>query len=226
MRETENEFMKLFLQNPNENIGLAAQLKKGEWLNDDGILKFAYLLACKKGKTLSDVRIIGPCLLEVMLKSFHKDLKLTESEKERRMARNIKNYRCNFEPDVPLIIIPIHYADHWSLLYWRREPGKWYTMDSLGRYHSERYIYTLNILHERGYLPIEMFQQAGGMDCNKIQRIEGLKRQPGGWECGTYVLLYILILLEAPNDRALQNSVNLLSERNREKLTKKLLSYI
>lgn len=186
-------------------------LSQNESLYDSTVLKCAYLIAYGKGKKPTDVRIIEPGIITFLLEP--------TSEID---PIEFKGYHDLFLPNVPLILIPLHYKNHWSLFYYRSDDNRWVSMDSLpSSSHLHLTALLPNLLFQRGLLSKEMLPTEG------IKRFSNLVKQPGGWECGTYTLLFIQMVLTARGgEQEIQERISLLSEKTRSSLCKALQEFL
>ena len=205
--EPVQEFLRLSGVIGNYEVSCNA-LENRDQLDDDTVLKSTYFLAHGKGKTPQDVRIIPPSVTTIILNP-NKTLKENDLESIRKL----------FLPDVPLILIPLVHNNHWSLLYYRSETNLWVSMDSLSPYHSRLVDAFPTLLYKKGLLGEGMLPPKG------VHKFTGLVRQPGGWECGSYTLLFVQMVLTAKSDAEIQERISLLSEKTRIALTQILLTY-
>ena len=201
------EFLRLSRTIENEEISINA-LANHDLLTDNTLLKCAYFIAYGKKKTPSDVRIIEPTVVTLLINS----KKVLQDER-------LDDFRKLFLLNVPLIILPLVFRNHWSLLYYRRKTNLWISMDSLSPYHNHYANSVPLVLGERGFLPPEM-------STNTVVRFHSLVRQPpGGWQCGTYTLLFLQIVLTAEDESDIQQSITLMNEKTRDGLSRILVSY-
>lgn len=104
-----NEFLRLSRVTGNgENP--QTELSSNQPLYDSTILKCVYLIAYGKGKNPNDVRIIEPGVMTLLLEPTSKI-----------DSQEMNDFQKLFLPDVPLILMPLHYRNHWSLFYYRSE---------------------------------------------------------------------------------------------------------
>jgi hypothetical protein len=121
-------------------------------------------------------------------------------------------------PHCRMLLMPVYYAKHWSLLVRCFATRQWLHLDSLGGYHTayvERLVDKLDA-HYGG----EAFARRA------LQPPE----QPSDWECGLYVLMYTWLLLRWQPETQLQAHTDkylaTLCEKNRRLFTQHLLQMI
>lgn len=182
-------------------------LSRKDTLDDATVLKCIYFVAYGKGKTPKDVRIIEPSVITLLL-----------NPKKTLEETQLKEYSALFLPDIPLILIPICYNNHWSLLYYRTAAKRWVSMDSLEPLHTRLSSTLPLILYENGLISTP--------PSDKIYRYKNLTRQPGGWECGSYVILFVQMVLTRDTEEEIQSVITILSEQTRIKLMKILCDYL
>ena len=139
--------------------------------------------------------------------------------KGREQTRATKTYiKHLFTKDLPeVLLVPIYYSNHWSLLYYRSSTGAWHHMDSLAPYHQHYVKEAMERLDKEGYL----------LSPNKeVLHFKRMPRQPQGWECGIYLLLYMLIVSESLNDQQIQEKIAFTSDYHRKELTRSLLALL
>lgn len=120
-----------------------------------------------------------------------------------------------FTQNLPsILLVPVHHSNHWSLLYYRTATGVWHHMDSLSPYHSHYVKEVMEVLSDKGYLISTN---------NDVVYFKRMPRQPQGWECGIYLLLYMLIVSEARDDQQIQQKIAFTSDSHRKELTQSLL---
>jgi Ulp1 family protease len=140
---------------------------------------------------------------------------MSDKEQSDTTTTYIKNL---FTQNLPsILLVPIHNNDHWSLLYYRTSTGVWHHMDSLAPYHTSYVEEVMEELDALGYLLSPN---------NEVVHFRRMPRQPQGWECGIYLLLYMLIVSESRNDKEIQEKIVFTSESHRKELTQSLLSLL
>lgn len=96
-------------------------------------------------------------------------------------------------------------------------------MDSLS--YSSHYQLTNalpDLLYKKGFMTKKMLPLSRG-----IKRFSGLVQQPGGWECGSYTLLFIQMVLTArEGEKEIQERISLLNEKTRSSLCKTLQNFL
>jgi len=192
-----------------------ANLANGvQWLADDRFVMF-YLDLFRIGSivTPNSVVICDSLLLRLLVgdapevldtdAAANPQLAAAQRESARRTrAIALKQYRALFaaareaeQSPALLIIVPLHYADHWSLLVYDAHPGtrRWLHYDSLPRSVHRMYAARfLTMLAEQNLidgLPLE--DAFIGM----LSMSEQISTQPSGWECGYFTLMYAYRLL-------------------------------
>jgi hypothetical protein len=171
----DNYFAKLF--HPFYIPEIRKQLcERGTHLNDIALNHLFYLMAWKMPYREEQVRMVDSVLLESAFRFHHKDSKHLHTQFTR-------------EPLPPIILLPLVGHSHWSLLFYRTRNKRWYHLDSLAPYHSALALETVESL---GALSI-------GPPHAPLHTVALLPRQREGWECGLYVLQYILMAVKSSN---------------------------
>jgi len=142
-------------------------------LDDNIILDLLNFFSVKKIKD-KKVIIIDPVCTEVFIKK--SDLSYIE---------NLKKY-IHSSPSIKIILLPIYNSSHWSLLALIKD-NQWYHFDSLYGYHKT---YISHIFNQFQYYQIIP------MNSICLTTFKGIiVRQKGSWECGYFVIMYALLLL-------------------------------
>lgn len=91
-------------------------------------------------------------------------------------------------------------------------------MDSLHPYHATYARRLLLLLEREGYLTVAKRSE--------VHYFSALPRQPKGWECGLYLLLYMLIVADSLNDREIASKLYLADDQHRRHITEFLLELL
>jgi hypothetical protein len=193
-------------------------LSDGTWLNDEEMTQLFALMAWQKSlNPVQDVRLIWPSVSKMLM------------EHETRRADLVTpEVRALFRDDVPpLLLLPIASAGHWSLLYYRRQVGRWYHMDSIKGYHAQYAHQVLNTLCFLCCLSTSTRDKGRGFYWDgQIHTFERVPRQRGSWQCGTTVLLFMLVVCESVDDSDIQQHIHMTGESYRHALVKHLINLL
>ena len=161
--------------------------KPGTELDDICVLQLFYLMCRAKRYRNTQVRLVDSCVLEAALRC----------ARPSRLDKQINDLRSVFEelPVVPLVLIPLVGSSHWSLLVYRTRRQRWYHLDSLAPYHSRMAHHTLQKMYNLMIVPRSL----------KSLLSVKLPHQRSGWECGLYVLQYMLMSIESSNAAGLSD---------------------
>jgi hypothetical protein len=184
-------------------------VRDGTWLDDDAVTELFGLLAWQKGVQTNKVRFISPCITKMLME-----------HQTRRVGVVTQEVWDLFQKDVPpLLFVPICHAGHWSLLYLRNQ--KWWHMDSLGSYHRAYSYEVMRTLKAVGCL-----DGASAWDGRTLHQYQGVPRQPGSWQCATYVLLFMLVLCDSIDERDVQRHIEMCGESYRRSLVDCLINLL
>jgi hypothetical protein len=140
-------------------------------LEGEHIIQLFYLMAHRRQINHQSIHLINPHNIEVIMQ-FGTD---NDTKKE------LDSQWC----DKDIILIPICYHLHWSLIIHKTKENQWYHIDSMGQYHKR---YAEAILKEL----------TGGRRVTAYHRIAS-PNQRGSTECGFYTLFYMLIVITHPD---------------------------
>lgn len=193
-------------------------LSDGTWLNDEEMTQLFALMAWQKSlKPEKDVRLIWPSVTKMLME-----------HETRRTNLVTPEVMALFRDDVPpLLLLPIASGGHWSLLYYRRQARRWYHMDSIAGYHAQYAHQILKTLCFLGCLSTNMGDRGKSFYWDgQIRTFERLPRQLGSWQCGTTVLLFMLVVCESVDDNDIQQHVYMTGESYRLALVKHLINLL
>lgn len=94
--------------------------------------------------------------------------------------------------------VPLHAANHWSLLYYNSRLGRWYHYDSLGTYHRGYVNSFMRYLAREGIVPAREVDTALAAIADESvaqYTMHRPSRQREGWECGFHVLMFMRCIL-------------------------------
>lgn len=158
---------------------LKEQLYSHENWSTDTVMQFFYLWIERgfKGEENHQVSIIDPCFLSLIIDS-----------PDNHSERNLQIMKEYFE-SCRLLLIPIIYRDHWSLLAYLPCGKHWFGCDSRGRYHEERIRFVRDRFDSLGIL---------SRDGESITLFgPTLDSQTGLHESGSFTIFYGFILIHA-----------------------------
>jgi hypothetical protein len=190
----------------------------GTTLTDIDIMNLFYLMVWKKGYTPDDVRCIDSQVVSMIMRWYREGTSPTNREPiDLKTINRTKNLFTENVP--PLLFLPLCCGGHWSLLYYRKESCLWTHMDSLYPMHLSYAKEVLRALKEWNYLTLLPWD-------GTINHFSGMTHQPQSWECGIYLLLYMLVVLESTNDGDIKRNLYYTNDRSRRELTQTLLKII
>lgn len=156
-------------------------------LDDRHILLVVQMLADEMFPEMPNPRLciahIDSCFTELYMNP-----PVNNDVRRRRIINHMATYfaATNSEAAAAVTVIPIHDADHWSLLIYFNEQGVFYCFDSLGNYHRE---YKLSLLRRL-------------CNDNILVRLRETRvmwvysrRQDELFECGQYVFMFLYSFL-------------------------------
>lgn len=165
------------------DVKLACSLnKKAKW-SADVLMDALYLQCAVRGLQSDSVTVVDPRLLTLVCEghsvSFAQNAHLLKSQLH-----------------APLVLIPLHCDDHWSLLAYFHAWGLWIAIDSAAPMHRQHVLHTLYRLQKLGVL----------QDVEKQQLELRETRQTTGYECGLCTTQAAVCILEAYGTGAQETS--------------------
>ena len=197
---------------------LRVLLSDGIWLNDDELTQLFSLIAWQKSiMGERDVRVIWPSVSKMLME-----------HKQRRSNLVTPEIKALFQSNVPpLLFLPIAYAGHWSLLFYRRESRRWYHMDSIEGYHAQYARQVMSTLCFLGCLSQRDTDMGHHFYWDgQLCTFKGVPHQLGSWQCGTTVLLFMLVVCESSDDEDVQQHVHMTGEKYRRALVGHLINML
>lgn len=122
------------------------------------------------------------------------ELMLIDSYWVERYMIGIKRFRTNLRPNetkfksgkITQYLIPLHYADHWSLLVRVPRLKCWFHFDSIAGYHRKYAMDVADIFDKEVYNSDHKEED----DEYEFIYFRDAPEQKFGWECGIYLLMY------------------------------------
>lgn len=192
MREYKKNSLKLINREMESNRGKILKVKKFEerkipslkeqlyshqnW-STDTVMQLFYLWIEREFRvTSTQVSIIDPCFLTLIVDS------------ERVSDHNLQKMK-SFMEQSQLLLIPLTYRDHWSLVAYLPGGKRWFSCDSRGRYHEERFRFVRERLDSLGLVGRE----------GETVALFGplLESQVGLFESGSFTLFYGFVSIHA-----------------------------
>ena len=107
------------------------------------------------------------------------------------LRESLEATRALYDGPVKLVIVPLNYSVHWSLLVYFAHSDRWYHYDSIpGSSHRSYAKRFLDICHTGGILHGNLTRAHTQIDDTPVISV-----QQEGWECGTYMLMYVMELV-------------------------------
>ena len=177
----------------------ATLLQEGAWLNDICVLRLAQLMLRHQQLQHCVALVDSICLADWLAKGRYADA-------------------LRAPPQCRMQLMPVHHADHWSLLVRCYETRQWLHLDSLGGYHA----------HYVARLVDALDAHYGGDAFARFS--PPLIGQVALWECGLYALMYVWLMLRWPPNSDLAAHCAkyrpALCEENRRLFTEKMLDLL
>lgn len=157
---------------------LKEQLYSYENWSTETVMQFFYLWLEREFRVENaQVSIIDPCFLSIIIDSL--------SPPSERNLQIMKHYMDSCR----LLLIPVTYRDHWSLLAYLPGEKHWFGCDSRGRYHEERVRFIRDRIDSLGLL---------GREGESITLFgPTLDSQTGLHESGSFTVFYGFVLIHA-----------------------------
>lgn len=195
-------------------------LHSREWIDSDDLYYLLKDVLALRFSAASPVVVIDPIVTTMLIDS----PKVT--------AATLRECRRQFKEAIDsdaLILVPLHWGNHWSLLAYKPGFTQWYCCDSMGAYHRQRTVACLDALDR-----LKMIASGAGQ---RIFFYDDMPRQPLSYECARYVLFYAFVLLSAHIDaeasgdateyaKRLERDLPLVNEENRVSFEERLLTMI
>jgi hypothetical protein len=165
---------------------LREEVREQRRWNDTTLLALLRLVVASERRDCVEIEVIDPLVLSLLLESGtgkkqERDEKTVRHVRELFIAPRAGNGRAP-----KLVLVPVYWEKHWSLLAYATQFHHWYVCDSLNNYNEQRVMDILILLNQ---LKVVTRRDA------RIRFYDQLAQQESDYECGRYVVFYAFILL-------------------------------